>query len=154
MGASGTQACRFDLPECGGIYHLQAPIYEHKRNIDGLIAQAETTIKSSTSGKIGGFIFESLQGYGGIHVLDFDYLRKMAALTHAHGGLVIADEIQTGLGRMGASYWAYQVRQQRALFCLFIFLFFGLLIDLTVCVFSISVSVRFVPFFVPGYASR
>ncbi len=88
----------------------QAPIYEHKHNVDGLVAQAATTINSSTSGKIGGFIFESLQGYGGIHVLPFDYLRKMAALTRSHGGYVIADEIQTGLGRMGSAYWAFEVR--------------------------------------------
>lgn len=33
----------------------------------------------------------------------------MAELTHAHGGYVIADEIQTGLGRMGKAYWSYEM---------------------------------------------
>ena len=109
MGASGGSACRHDLPECGGIFHLQSPIYQHKNNVDGLVEQAETVINSSTSGKVGAFIFEALQGYGGIHVLPNDYIRKMTALTHARGGYVIADEIQTGFGRMGKKYWAFEM---------------------------------------------
>ena len=57
---------------------------------------ARTTINASTSGNVGAFIFETLQGYGGIHVMPNEYLQKMTALTHEHGGLVLADEIQTG----------------------------------------------------------
>lgn len=109
MAASGGKACRHDLPETGGIFHLQAPIYQHKENIDGLIDMAQGVINSSTKGQIGAFLFEPLQGFGGIHVLPYDYLQKMAKLTHEHGGLVIADEIQTGYGRMGETYWAYEM---------------------------------------------
>jgi len=109
MGASGGSACRHDLPECGGIFHLQSPIYKHKFNVRSLVEQAETVIGSSTSGKVGAFIFEMLQGYGGIHVLPNDYVQKMTALTHACGGYVIADEIQTGFGRMGKKYWAFEM---------------------------------------------
>jgi adenosylmethionine-8-amino-7-oxononanoate aminotransferase len=47
--------------------------------VDGLVDMAETTIMSSTSGKVSSFIFETLQGYGGIHVLPDDYITKMAA---------------------------------------------------------------------------
>jgi 4-aminobutyrate aminotransferase-like enzyme len=109
MAASGGSACRHDLPEVGGVFHLQAPIYHWKSRIDDLLEMAETTIKSSTSGKISGFIFETLQGYGGIHVLPNEYINRMAALTRKYGGYVIADEIQTGFGRMGSAYWAYQM---------------------------------------------
>ena len=109
MAASGVSACKHDLPECGGVFHLQAPIYEYKDNIDGLIDQAKTLINSSTSGKVSSFLFEPLQGYGGIHVLPNDYINKMAKLTRESGGYVIADEIQTGYGRMGESYWAYEM---------------------------------------------
>eukprot|EP00591_Stephanopyxis_turris_P012851 CAMPEP_0195517046 /NCGR_PEP_ID=MMETSP0794_2-20130614/9530_1 /TAXON_ID=515487 /ORGANISM="Stephanopyxis turris, Strain CCMP 815" /LENGTH=452 /DNA_ID=CAMNT_0040645787 /DNA_START=74 /DNA_END=1432 /DNA_ORIENTATION=- len=108
MAASGGKACRHDLPETGGIFHLQSPIYHHKDNIDGLVEMAETTIGSSTSGNIGAFLFEPLQGYGGIHELPHEYINKMAKLTREHGGLVIADEIQTGYGRMGDCFWAYE----------------------------------------------
>ena len=109
MGVSGASACRHDLPECGAIFHLQSPIYKHKFNVNGLVEQAETVINSSTSGKVGAFIFETLQGYGGIHVLPNNYIKKMTALTHAHGGYVIADEIQTGFGRMGKTFWAFEM---------------------------------------------
>lgn len=109
MGVSGVKACRHDLPETHAIHHLQAPIYEFKDDIDKLISMAETTINSATTGKICGFIFEVLQGYGGIHVLPEEYLRRMTALTHKYGGLVIADEVQTGYGRMGKSFWAFQM---------------------------------------------
>ena len=111
MGASGGSACRHDLPECGSIFHLQSPIYQHKENVDGLVEQAETVINSSTSGKVAAFIFETLQGYGGIHVLPNDYIQKMTALTYAYGGYVIADEIQTGFGRMGKKYWAFEMAE-------------------------------------------
>ena len=109
MGVTGVKSCRHDLPETNAIHHLQAPIYEHKHDIDRLIAMAETTINSATSGKIGAFIFETLQGYGGIHVLPEDYLRKMTDLIHKYNGLVIADEVQTGYGRMGKTFWAFQM---------------------------------------------
>jgi len=101
MAASGTKACRHDLPENGGIFHLQSPIYEFKNQVDMLVDLARGVIGSSTAGQVGGFLFEPLQGYGGIHVLPAEYIQKMSALTREHGGLVIADEIQTGFGRMG-----------------------------------------------------
>jgi alanine-glyoxylate transaminase/(R)-3-amino-2-methylpropionate-pyruvate transaminase len=109
MGVTGGKGCRHDFPETGGIFHLQAPIYEHRHDVDRLVSMAETTINSSTSGKIGAFIFETLQGYGGIHVLPEEYIQKMSALVHNYGGYVIADEIQTGFGRMGKAYWAFEM---------------------------------------------
>jgi alanine-glyoxylate transaminase/(R)-3-amino-2-methylpropionate-pyruvate transaminase len=109
MGVTGVKACKHELPETSNIHFLQAPIYEHKNQVDNLVSMADTLINSATTGKIAGFIFEALQGYGGIHVLPHDYLQKMTKLVHNHGGLVIADEVQTGFGRMGKSYWAYEM---------------------------------------------
>jgi len=109
MSASGVNACKHNLPENAGFYHLQAPIHQYKDKVDMLVDMAEETIKASTNGKIGGWLVESLQGYGGIHVLDFNYMKKMAKLTHKYGGYVIADEIQTGFGRMGSHFWAFEM---------------------------------------------
>lgn len=111
MGVTGSKACRHDLPETQSIHFLQAPIYEHKHQVDNLVSMADTLINSSTAGKIGGFIFETLQGYGGIHVLPKDYLQKMTTLVHKHGGLIIADEVQTGFGRMGKTFWAFELAE-------------------------------------------
>jgi acetylornithine aminotransferase len=54
-------------------------------------------------------LLEVLQGEGGIHVADLDYLRKVRALCDARGWLLMIDEVQSGIGRTGkwfAHQWA------------------------------------------------
>jgi acetylornithine aminotransferase len=54
-------------------------------------------------------LLEVLQGEGGIHVADLDYLRKLRALCDAKGWLLMIDEVQSGIGRTGkwfAHQWA------------------------------------------------
>lgn len=50
---------------------------------------------------------EPVQGEGGVHVPDEDYLAKLRALCDENDWLLILDEIQTGNGRTGR-YFAYQ----------------------------------------------
>lgn len=52
-------------------------------------------------GDVAGFIFEPVQGMTG-EVLDAGYLREAENLCEQHGTVLIADEIQCGLGRTGA----------------------------------------------------
>jgi len=52
-------------------------------------------------------IVEPVQGEGGIHNVSREFLTRARALTHKHGALLIADEIQSGLGRTG-KWFAYQ----------------------------------------------
>jgi ornithine--oxo-acid transaminase len=47
------------------------------------------------------FLFEPLQGEGGVIVPPDGYLRHVAEICEAHQVLLVADEIQTGLGRTG-----------------------------------------------------
>lgn len=49
---------------------------------------------------VAAFIFEPIIGHG-VFVPDDDYLPEAARLCRKHGALVIADEVQTGLGRTG-----------------------------------------------------
>lgn len=54
-------------------------------------------------------LLEVLQGEGGIHVADLDYLRQLRALCDARGWLLMIDEVQSGIGRTGkwfAHQWA------------------------------------------------
>ncbi len=54
-------------------------------------------------------LLEVLQGEGGIHVADLDYLRQVRALCDARGWLLMIDEVQSGIGRTGkwfAHQWA------------------------------------------------
>jgi hypothetical protein len=44
-----------------------------------------------------------LQGEAGVVVPDAGYLSKCKEVLHAHKALLIADEVQTGLGRRGGS---------------------------------------------------
>ncbi len=52
-------------------------------------------------------IFETIQGEGGIHPATEAFWNRARSLTTQHGALLIADEIQCGLGRTGR-YFAYQ----------------------------------------------
>ena len=54
-------------------------------------------------------LLEVLQGEGGIHVADADYLRKLRALCDRKQWLLMIDEVQSGIGRTGkwfAHQWA------------------------------------------------
>jgi ornithine--oxo-acid transaminase len=48
-----------------------------------------------------GFLFEPIQGEGGVLIPDEGYLRKTFEICKKHNVLYMADEIQTGFGRTG-----------------------------------------------------
>lgn len=50
------------------------------------------------------FIVEPVQGEGGIHVSTTEFLATARQLCTAHGTCMIADEVQTGMGRTGAMF--------------------------------------------------
>jgi 4-aminobutyrate aminotransferase-like enzyme/Ser/Thr protein kinase RdoA (MazF antagonist) len=57
---------------------------------------------------IAGFIAETCPSVGGQIVFPPGYLAKVYEHVRAAGGVCIADEVQTGLGRMGTSFWAFE----------------------------------------------
>ncbi|MCA1220175.1 aspartate aminotransferase family protein [Streptomyces sp. 8L] len=57
-------------------------------------------------GDVAGFVVEPIQGKG-VHETPPGFLRAAQDLLHKHKALLIADEVQTGMGRTGAFY-AYQ----------------------------------------------
>ena len=65
-----------------------------------------------TEAKLGAaaFLHESLPGCGGQIVPPAGYLRAAYAHAHANGALCIADEVQTGLGRVGEAFWAFALQ--------------------------------------------
>lgn len=52
-------------------------------------------------------MLELIQGESGVHVLDPDYVKALAAFCREKDLLLLDDEVQTGVGRTGAFY-AYQ----------------------------------------------
>jgi acetylornithine/succinyldiaminopimelate/putrescine aminotransferase/predicted amino acid dehydrogenase len=63
------------------------------------IAHLEQTF--ARTGGIAGMIFEPIQGEGGIREITPEFAQRAAELCAARGAPLIADEIQTGMGRTG-----------------------------------------------------
>jgi len=108
---TGIAGFRHDMPLLGGVHHLANP--DPYRGIfgadtDAYLAEIDRTIQYSTSGKLAGFVVEPIQGYGGVVELPEGYLAKAAAKVRDHGGMLIIDEVQSGFGRTGDSYWAFE----------------------------------------------
>lgn len=64
----------------------------------------ETTIQTSTHGKIAAFIAEPVMGVGGFIAPPKEYFHEVAQIVHKYGGLYISDEVQTGAGRGGGEF--------------------------------------------------
>jgi 4-aminobutyrate aminotransferase-like enzyme len=56
------------------------------------------------------FFAESLPGCGGQIVPPPGFLREAFAHVRGSGGVCIADEVQTGLGRVGTHWWAFETQ--------------------------------------------
>jgi alanine-glyoxylate transaminase/(R)-3-amino-2-methylpropionate-pyruvate transaminase len=72
------------------------------------VADLRDLIRFGTSGAIAAFIMEPIQGVGGATHGAPNYLKEAYAVIREHGGLCIADEVQTGFGRTGDHYWGFQ----------------------------------------------
>src|SRR5262249_21245320 len=68
----------------------------------------EDVIRYETSGEVACFIAEPIQGVGGVVVPPPEYFPIVYDLVRKHGGLCVADEVQTGFGRTGAKFWGFE----------------------------------------------
>lgn len=57
---------------------------------------------------VGAFLAETAPSVGGQIFLPDGYLSAVYDVVHAHGGICIADEVQTGFGRLGTSMWGFE----------------------------------------------
>lgn len=76
--------------------------------LEPYLGEVEQAIALATSGRLAGMIMEPLQGYGGIVPLIDGYMSGAAERVRAAGGLCIIDEVQTGFGRTGETFWAFE----------------------------------------------
>jgi 4-aminobutyrate aminotransferase-like enzyme len=72
---------------------------------------AEAVEQIQQNGKrLSAFICESALGCGGQIILPDGYLREAYSHARGAGGVCIADEVQTGLGRVGSHFWAFETQ--------------------------------------------
>jgi 4-aminobutyrate aminotransferase-like enzyme len=86
-----------------------APPWVHTVSWHDAQQVVETIARVRTEGRaLCGFIAESMPSVAGQIVLPKDYLGKAYKAVRAAGGVCIADEVQTGLGRIGTHFWAFE----------------------------------------------
>src|SRR6476661_2038713 len=106
---------KYPLPGQGKVHHALCPDpgitgRPESRETAAIVAADDIRdlIRSSTPGTIAAFIAEPIQGVGGVSRGAPNYFRDAYAIARDHGGLCIADEVQTGFGRTGEHYWGFE----------------------------------------------
>ena len=65
-------------------------------------------IETTTTGEIAAFMAEPILGVGGFIVPPPGYFERVEEIVRKHGGLMIADEVQTGWGRTGDKWFGIE----------------------------------------------
>jgi len=68
----------------------------------------EDVIRTTTRGKIAGFLGETIQGVGGFITPPPEYWKMVFNIVKKYDGLFIADEVQTGWGRTGKKWFGIE----------------------------------------------
>ena len=114
MGLTGVHTWKYPSAQGTYVHHTVCPDpYRSPFNgtpeeiAEKSVQDMEQVILSSTCGRIAAFLAEPIQGVGGVTHGAPNYLREAYDLVRRHGGLCIADEVQTGFGRTG-KYWGFE----------------------------------------------
>jgi 4-aminobutyrate aminotransferase-like enzyme len=86
-----------DDPEAGVKYAAE---------VDGALSRI-----AARGDQLAGFIAESFPSVGGQIIPPPGYLPAVYEKIRAAGGVCIADEVQTGLGRLGQYYWGFEAQE-------------------------------------------
>ena len=115
MGLTSHHTWKFPAGGDGRVHHAVNPD-PYRSPFEGTPEEIATKsaqdireiIRYSTPGKVAAFIAEPMQGVGGVTMGARNYFREAYAIVRSHGGLCIADEVQTGFGRTGDHFWGFQ----------------------------------------------
>lgn len=101
--------------QVAGIVHARAPYcYRCPLSLSpkncGLACAEDVkeVIETTTTGEIAAFMAEPILGVGGFIVPPAGYFERVEEITRQHGGLFIADEVQTGWGRTGDKWFGIE----------------------------------------------
>jgi len=89
-------------PLPGEIFHAQFPNALHGVSVEASLASLESILTSDIApNEVAALIVEPVQGEGGFNIAPPAFLQALRALADRHGILLIADEVQAGMGRTG-----------------------------------------------------
>jgi 4-aminobutyrate aminotransferase len=114
MGLTGQGAWRLGPPQAGVVHAHNAYCYRCPFGLTYPACEVrcardmEELIRSSTSGRVAGFIGEPIQGVGGFITPPPEYFQIVEKIVRDHGGLFISDEVQTGWGRTGGKWFGIE----------------------------------------------
>ncbi|HYO62025.1 MAG TPA: aspartate aminotransferase family protein [Pyrinomonadaceae bacterium] len=115
LSATGHSTWRPLPPQVAGIVHARAPYcyrcpFKLTPENCGLACaeDIEDLIMTSTTGEIAAFMAEPILGVGGFIVPPAGYFERAVEITRQHGGLFIADEVQTAWGRTGDKWFGIE----------------------------------------------
>tara|TARA_B100000029_G_C17602414_1_gene966274 strand:+ start:327 stop:2702 length:2376 start_codon:yes stop_codon:yes gene_type:complete len=85
-------------------------LYSDKNWINKYINQVKLLVDKINYNKnqLSCFFVESILGCGGQIILPKNYLKEVFKIIRKNNGLCIVDEVQTGFGRVGNNFWAFE----------------------------------------------
>ncbi|MDI1447066.1 aspartate aminotransferase family protein [Polyangium sp. 6x1] len=81
-----------------------APFVEGAEHVP--FGDVDALAKALAPGDVAAIVVEPIQGEGGVRELPAPFVEALCELTEKHGTLLVADEVQTALGRTGRGFLA------------------------------------------------
>jgi len=111
-GMTSHHTWKRDIPLGARIHHAMCPD-PYRNPFDGSpeeiarksVDELRDLLRFTTPGEVAASISEPIQGVGGVTEGAPGYLPEVYNVNREHGGLCIADEVQSGFGRLGSHYW-------------------------------------------------
>jgi alanine-glyoxylate transaminase / (R)-3-amino-2-methylpropionate-pyruvate transaminase len=115
MALTGHGGWKFPIPHSFGVHHAhpgycyRCPFGQTYPGCDVKCAHdVSELIRCETAGQVACFIAEPILGVGGTVIPPKEYFQIIYDAVRKAGGLCIADEVQTGWGRTGETFWGFQ----------------------------------------------
>lgn len=115
MALTAQSTWKFPVPHSFGV-HFTVPGHCYRCPLGLTYSSCECrcardvaeVIRYETPGEVACFIGEAIQGVGGVVTPPREYFQIVYDAVRRAGGLCIADEVQSGLGRTGEHFWAFE----------------------------------------------
>ncbi len=114
MTMTGQSTWRMGPPQAGIVHAVNAYCYRCPLGLTypscnvKCADDVEEVIRTTTSGRIAGFIAEPIQGVGGFITPPKEYFGIVAGIVKKYGGVFISDEVQTAWGRTGGKWFGIE----------------------------------------------